>query len=36
MTKFDTIDEPPYETNGSVMPVRGNHPQHAADDDERL
>ena len=23
MTKFETIDEPPYETNGSVMPVSG-------------
>ena len=36
ITKFATIDEPPYETNGSVIPVSGISAQDAADDDERL
>ena len=29
MTKFETIDEPPYETNGNVMPSAAP-PAHAA------
>ena len=34
--KLATTLEPPYETNGSVMPVSGMTRSDAADDDERL
>ena len=36
ITKFATNDEPPYEMNGSVTPVSGDHPDDAADDHEGL
>ena len=35
-TKFATSDEPPYETNGNVMPVSGITRDHAAEDDHGL
>ena len=36
ITKFATMLEPPYETNGQRDPRQRHEPEDAADDDERL
>ena len=36
MMKLATSEEPPYDTNGSVTPVRGITRRDPADDHERL